>query len=335
MGLFLDKQYTEMLGSRLDRFKQEKEYTYSFRCPLCGDSKKDAKKARGYIYFCPDNNTLKFKCHNCGENFGFKHFLSLVDPYLFKQYCRDLFKGEKSDSGGLTIKKEKQKPLPIYNCELFGLPNIYELDDDHHCKQYVVSRKIPKSYWKDLFYSDDFNKLSSRFLGEENEKIPNDQRLIIPFVYKNKISCIQARSLNKKSNMRYITLRHPSAKSKIYGLDRLDPEKTVYILEGPIDSMFVNNSIACADASLFKFCKDFKDVVCIYDTQPRNKDLLKIIEKTIDCKIPICLFPEGNYKDINDMILNGATISEIQDLIKRYTYKGLMAKLEFSIWKKV
>jgi hypothetical protein len=120
-------------------------------------------------------------------------------------------------------------------------------------------------------------------------------------------------------------------------LHRLRKSERVYVLEGQFDSYFVQNSIASGDSNLGSVAAILSelDVVLVYDNEPRNKDIVKQIEKSIDKNYKICLFPDNvNGKDVNEMIQNGLTSSEIKDIIDANTFSGLSAKLKFTQWKR-
>ena len=77
-------------------------------------------------------------------------------------------------------------------------------------------------------------------------------------------------------------------------------------------------------------------MVLIYDNEPRNKDICKQIDKCIEEHYSVVIWPEYiEEKDINDMILNGFSPDEIQDIISNNTFVNLRAKMEFINWKKV
>ena len=50
MSLSVESKYIRLLSHRLRNFKQKKDYVWNFSCPICGDSKKNLLKARGYVY---------------------------------------------------------------------------------------------------------------------------------------------------------------------------------------------------------------------------------------------------------------------------------------------
>jgi hypothetical protein len=120
---------------------------------------------------------------------------------------------------------------------------------------------------------------------------------------------------------------------KVYGLNRVDWRKPVTIVEGPIDSMFLDNAVAMAGADVARFDND---VVYCYDNEPRSQEIVRRMEKTIDEGKSIVIFPNGiKEKDINDMVLSGMDVFEIQSIISNNTFKGLSAKAKLSEWRKI
>ena len=87
---FIDVKYINLISSRLSKFKKVKPNLYNCRCPICGDSKKNKNKARGYFYQVKNNTN--FKCHNCGINISFNNFLKEIDSTTHKQYVFEKFK---------------------------------------------------------------------------------------------------------------------------------------------------------------------------------------------------------------------------------------------------
>ena len=120
---------------------------------------------------------------------------------------------------------------------------------------------------------------------------------------------------------------------KIYGLDEIEKDKTVYITEGPFDSTFISNSIALcgADGDVSKW--GIGDCVWIYDNEPRNPEIVRRIQSKIESGESVVIYPNSvTEKDINDMVLSGL---DVQSMIESNTYSGLEAKLKFTPWKKI
>jgi hypothetical protein len=276
-------------------------------------------------------------CHNCGASHTFYNFLSLTDPSLVKEYALERFKN--GETGNHNYKKptfDEFKTKPVFK-DSIKLPSVEDLPDSHFCKDYVTNRKIPKEFYSQLYYADDFKSFVESIQNEETNLIEGDKRLVIPFYDKDKsLIAIQGRALGE-SKMRYVTITLQKDVTKFFGLDRVDPNKKVYVVEGPIDSMFIPNAIATADSNLTRVNElGFNDVTLVFDNEPRNKEIVKTIEKAIKDGNSVCLLPENvKEKDINEIILSGCSIHELLALIDNFTFSKLRAELEFSKWKKI
>ena len=337
MSVYIDRKYLMMISNRLLNFKQKTQDLYNFSCPICGDSNKKKGKARGYIY--RKNNDLFYKCFNdesCGTTFY--KFLNNIDPSLAKEYSLERFKEGEDKNHNYTKPKLPKFSKPIFKKkEFFPIPSIKDLDDDHLAKKYVLQRKIPKGHFKDLFYAEDFKKFVMEVKPDyEKTLVENDPRIIIPFKDKDgNIFAFQGRALGD-SKIRYITVKLDEDAKKIFGLERLNKNTKIYVTEGPIDSLFLENAIATADANLG--AAEFLgkgNLVLVFDNEPRNLQIVKQVKKSIDDGFNVCLFPESfKGKDINEAVLNGMTKPEIRRMIDYHTYNGLRAQVEFNKWKK-
>mgnify|MGYP000453962962 CR=1 FL=1 len=166
--------------------------------------------------------------------------------------------------------------------------------------------------------------------------LENDHpRLVIPFFdEKDNMFAFQGRAFGKEEP-KYITIILNSLKEKVYGLNRVDWKKTVYVVEGPIDSLFLDNCVATAQSDLR--IKDRKgNVVLVPDNEPRNEQIVKQIEKFINNNYSVVLWPESiKEKDINDMVIAGYTKEQVQEIITDNTFSGAAAQLRFSEWRKI
>jgi hypothetical protein len=151
------------------------------------------------------------------------------------------------------------------------------------------------------------------------------------------LAAFQGRALGE-SKLRYITVKTHEDNHKFYGLDRLNLDDMIYVVEGPIDSMFLQNAIATADSNLMSITSVFdkSKITLVFDNEPRNKEIVKKIDDAIEQHYNVMIWPEMiDSKDINDMVLDGFSPDEIQDIISRNTFVNLRAKAEFIKWKKV
>jgi hypothetical protein len=278
-------------------------------------------------------------CHNCGAGTSFYNFLDKVDPTLVKEYAMERYIN--GDTGKSTTKapdlEEFKSAAPIFKVKL-NLPVISELSDDHYAKAYVLGRKIPEERHSELYYAEDFKKFVEEMNIEKDGLIENDPRLIIPFYDEDKnLVAFQGRALGQ-SKLRYITVKIDRDNYKVFGMDRIDKDKMIIVVEGPIDSMFLENAVATADSNLPAAGKIYEksNMVLVYDNEPRNKDIVRQMEKAIEDHHNVVIWPEMvDEKDINDMILSGFSPDEIQDIIDKHTFVNLRAKMEFINWKKV
>lgn len=336
MSVFIDRAFLLRISPKLQRFTQKKDDLYNFRCPLCGDSQKNKTKSRGYVY--RKKNDYFYMCHNCGASTSFYNFLDKVDPTLIKEYALERYKnGDNNKSDHKTPEFEEFKTEKPKFKESLGLPTIQSLPEAHFAKVYVQSRRIPETFYSQLYYAENFAAFIQG-LGIEKELHKEDKRLVIPFYDKEKnLVAIQGRALGE-SKLRYITIKLHEDNHKLFGLDRIDEEKMIYVVEGPIDSMFLDNAVATADSNLESITSiyDKSKVTLVFDNEPRNKEIIKKIDEAIEKHYNVVIWPEMiESKDINDMILDGFSPDEIQDIISKYTFVNLRAKAELVNWKKV
>jgi hypothetical protein len=187
-----------------------------------------------------------------------------------------------------------------------------------------------------LYYCEKFKEWTNTQKPTFKSVQYDEPRIIIPLIKNGEIFGYQGRSLNKSSKVKYITIILDEYQPKIFGWDTIDWNKTVYIVEGPFDSMFLNNAIAMVGADMdYMFFIHHYDVkfVFVYDNEKRNKEMIARVEKTIDMKFPVVIWPQDlKYKDINDMILEGL---DVEKIIKENTFMGLEAKAKLIGWKRV
>ena len=339
--MWLETKYVGLLSTKLDRFKRRNN-GFNFRCPLCGDSQTSKTKARGWLY--TDNKGMRFHCFNCEAHSSFPTFLKKIDNDLYYQYKLELFKESKTPEQ-IEYEEfvEKLKPKKfIVESPLRNLKKVSQLDPNNRFKKYVDSRKIPTPYHAKMFLCPNFLAWTNTIIPNkfEEESIKNDEtRLLIPFIDKNqKMHAYQGRSLNPKSKSKYITIIVDETVPKIYGLDTCNFDNTTYVFEGPIDSMFIKNSIATAggdlSSSLNKF--DKRNLVIVYDNEPRSRETKEKLDKAILNGYNVVIWPENlEHKDINDMILAGLSPEFITYILSQNTHRDLAAKLALTRWSKV
>lgn len=336
--MWLEQKYLGLLSNRLERFKRTRNNTFNFRCPVCGDSQKSRFKARGWVFPKNKGSGMLYHCHNCNVTMDLEKLIEKVDPLIYKEFMHEKLSehGLPKPKTELDLFTEKLKPPSfIKDSPLIKLKKISQLNHDHPVKKYVQERLIPNTYHAKLFYASKFKHFVNLCIPNKFENLDRDEpRLIIPFLDENKnMFGFQGRGF-RKDGIRYITIMIDSTKPKIFGLDTCDRSKLHYILEGPIDSMFVTNSIAMAGGSIdWNYVNEYS--VFVFDNEPRSKETCKKIEKIIDKGHKVVIFPEFiRSKDINDMIKYDQ-ISDTNALLYDNISSGLEAKIIFTAWKKI
>ena len=327
---YIDSKYLNILGPQLLQFKKKGDFLWNFRCPYCGDSHKSRTKARGFVY--RKKNDLFYKCHNCGVGKTLGNLIKEVDSKVHKDYIMERYRSgvETSDP-----KPEFKFDVPIFRKKgvLKSLKSISDLSTDHPARKIIEERLIPSEFLSDLYLCESFYKFTNTLVPNKFPSLDGDHpRLLIPFRdEKGEVFAYQGRAFGKEQP-KYLTIKLEE-RDKIFGLDRVDKREHVYIVEGPFDSLFLNNCIAVAGADVPSMDCDF---TIIYDNEHRNRELLKQIEKNIDKGYNICIWPDSmKHKDVNDMIVAGYTKEQIQEIINDNTFSGVAAKLRFSEWKKI
>ena len=349
MSSYIDIKYLNLLSTRLPKFKRKSEYLYNFRCPHCGDSQKSQTKARGFVY--RKKNDMFFKCHNCGVGQTLGNLIKHIDPSMHKEYIFERFKDGKVvakkeepefDFTPSRLLKSKEKPFAEftrYDRALRQLRRFDELVQTHPAKQFVFDRQIPKEHFDKFFLATKFYEFCNEIQPGKFPDLKHDHpRVVIPFYDRSgKFFAFQGRAFGKEQP-KYITIKFDETKQKIFGLDRVDLNKSVMITEGPIDSLFLDNAIALAGADADGgITIQHQQCTMIYDNEPRNEHIVNRMISAVDKNFNVCIWPatvrEG--KDINDLILSGKSATQVQTLIYNNTHSGLTALQNINNWKRI
>ena len=319
----VDSKYIGLVSPRLQKFKKVKTNLFNFRCPICGDSKKNKSKTRGYLYTIKAD--VNFRCHNCGSSMTFSNFLKEIDTVLHKQYVFERFKQGSTGRGSVVEEPKFNFEAPQFKQKI-DLPRA---DSNQRAKEYLEKRKLNPS---DFYYTDKFKAWTNSHKKTFDSVYYDEPRIIIPLFYKKTWIGFQGRSLVPNS-IKYITVIFKDDSPKIYGLDNIRRDAPVFVTEGPFDSTFLRNSIAMcgADGDVGKW--GVSTPVWVYDNEPRSKEITTRISNTIARGDSVVIWPSSvDEKDINDMVLAG---HDVQSIVESNIYKGLEANLKFTNWKRI
>lgn len=338
---YIDLKYSRLVSSYLTGWKEVSRTVQAFRCPYCGDSNKSKSKTRGYFY--EFEGECMYKCHNCGASQGLLKFLKEISPALATDYIFERFK-TKGDGNGSALAEN------MFATDMRGLKQIKvslldetcvrakTLSDDHHALKYLRGRLIPEDQIARLYYCTDVTKIADQLpeYKDREAQIPKKDAIIIPFIDdKDNLMYLQCRFFSEE--FRYLTMQVDENGMKLWGLDRIDWSKDVYVCEGPFDAMFLDNCCAVAGASIMsivKYIRDRakKDVVLIFDKDYRtNYEVHSQMIKAVEAGNKIVIYDnQFEAKDLNAYIEDGHTKSQLRDYVETRTFSGLMAKLELT-----
>lgn len=335
--LYLQQKYLLLASSKLEMFKRKSSLLWNFRCPYCGDSKKSKTKARGYIYKNKEG-TLSFQCHNCGENHKFKNFLKFVSQNLYKEYILETLKENNKSKCSLLDENHQDKNDEHDNKkEWMKYLTPVSSFKTHLARKYLESRKIPSEKINKFWYSSNFKDFVDKIGLDYN--VSSDPRIILVETDKfNNLKIVIARTLSSSGsiNSRYYTLKIDKNYPKLFGLSNLNYTKPIYIVEGAIDSLFLDNCLATLDANLTSYKKynlGIHKPILIWDNEPRNPNTCRLMKNAIEQNERVLIWPEKlEEKDINNMVQNGIDVNSI---IKNRVFNGPRAILEFKKWSKI
>ena len=331
---YLDDKYLGLISPRLEKFKKIRAGVYNFRCPYCGDSQKHKNKARGYIY--QNKADYNFKCHNCGMTRSFTYFLKDRDQPLYDEYIMERYKEGLTGKGTVTPEPKFTFPQPKFRkkdiCD--ELTKISELNTTHRAKKYLINRGINEDTLSKLYYCPNFKEWTNKHKKIFDNTKHDDQRIIIPLRHSDgQLFGYQGRSLDPTSKMRYITVMLDEDAPKLYGLEKINTQKPIYILEGPFDSLFVENSVAMCGSDVDIRSFGWSNYIWVFDNEPRNREIVSRIERCINRGDKVVIWPSHiQEKDVNEMILAKYDICTI---LESSAYSELTAKLKLNLWKKV
>ena len=338
---YVDTKYLNLISPMLPLFKKKGDNLWNFRCPYCGDSQKSRTKTRGFVF--RKKNDLFFKCHNCGVGASLGNLIKHVDLKTYDDYILERYrKGIETRS---SPQPEFKFDAPVFKKDIFkNLQSISRLSTTHPARRLVGKRKIPDLFLSnDLFLCNKFYKFTNTIIPNKFPSLGVDHpRLLIAFRdEKGEIFAYQGRAFGNEKP-KYITIKINEDYDKIYGLDRVDKDKEIYVVEGPIDSMFLDNCIAVGGSDFSKPIMvggsqiENSKLTIIFDNEPRNQDICKQMENILNQGKKIVIWPDWmKSKDINDMIVAGYFKEQIQEIITDNTFSGATAQLRFAEWRKI
>lgn len=287
----------------------------SFRCPICGDSKKNKTKRRGVLYTSPK---ISYYCFNCS--------VSLSGINLLKTLAHESFRDIMSEYNRqrLTTHTSAYTPeIEVIPEKIKGAtPELEPLTDIELA--HIKARRITE-----LPHFDSMHLMNARV---KDEKSVEHDFIFIPWLNHDKIVSFQLNNFQNIPNFpKYIFQKN--ADKCVYGLDHIDHKfKYIICFEGVFDSIFVKNGVAIGQAKLMgsqeaeirhRYPKH--EIVLAFDADKTGlESTAKYIEEDTSLYKYFIWFDSCTHKDINKAIIEGASINkfntpDIADMI----YSGI------------
>ena len=192
MSLSIESKYIRLISSRLRNFKQKKDYLWNFSCPICGDSKKNLSKARGYVF--QKGTNLFFNCHNCGVGTNLGNLIKQVDPSLHKEYVLERYK---SGESGHSNFKSPAFDIPAPRFDKVAKEKHFEhaewvskLPSGHFCIVYCTNRRFLSTMVDTLMFTPNYKKFCDALVPNHGKEITADAS----FDTRNNMSSVQQNS---------------------------------------------------------------------------------------------------------------------------------------------
>lgn len=336
-GVWLDKKYTYLIAGSLRRFKWVSSNVANFRCPFCGDSQSSQIKARGYLFL--KQHTYLFKCHRCGLALPFGAFLKRLSRSLYDEYVMEKLTDTAPAVPPQTVPEILSLPMRLTHYEdVFQLTSATLPTHLHPVRAFAAQRGIPDIGLRRLYATSRARAWLAPLVGAEKaERVhDNEPYLVIPLRMPDRTWYgAQLRPIDHKN---YYTFRWGHDTLRVFGLDAWNPNALTYIVEGPLDSLFLPNALACCGSDFLGALDTMTNAgysvqtrVLVWDNEPRNKEITKKLRRAITNGERVVIWRNHHAKDINDSAKAGF---DVASLVATHTYQGLNAELEYATWVK-
>jgi Toprim-like len=309
--------------------------TYNAECCICGEGASAGRKRR-LFYFVNDRY---FYCFNCSRSWQEVNWLQEVSKKTFTEIVRESKQYDNTSDiiRQLSAVEVPKVDIPYLPDDCVDLTDIKQIEYYNGTTQdKLIKQALNYCSNRRLFTA--VNKPKTFYISFDDKVHKN--RLIIPFYSeKNKIESYQSRSLNGDDYPKYLT---KYGEKCLYGENNINSDiPYIFVFEGPIDAMFVQNAVAIGGASTTERQMQFLnkcigyEVIYVYDNDKNNEEMDAKIQKLIKQNKRIFIWPKefSKYKDINEVCVSLGLNEFPYKYIIDNSYTGIEAQLKESLRK--
>lgn len=270
--------------------------TYNASCPVCREGTSAGKKKRLFYYV----KTKSFYCFNCNRSWPAIGWISQVCNLSTREIFNEINTGgnlrtDITSRINIADIKRKVAILPHDSINLYNEQQLIRYKDNRYIQlalETIKARRLDTA----------INKPKNYYISLTDYSHKN--RLCIPFYDINgDIVYYQTRSLDD-SLPKYLS--KPSNK-ELYGLNNIKGECSyLFIFEGPIDAMFVQNGVGATGLNLTKHQQDILNTyplhkkIWVTDNQHLDDAAKEKTDSLLKAGLSVFIWPSiFNVKDIN------------------------------------
>lgn len=312
---FIQEEYIRQLP--LDGYKKVSSNKVNCRCPICGDSKTNKRKKRGWFLWNKRFDTYVYSCFNCGISTNFQNICKTFSPSLYEQY--KIKEREENFNSYVTASKEESKEAQEeIDDDVIGLSVLphgsTKCSDVPECLEYLMNRKVPQMFIKKWKYHKSFG-------------------LIVPFeLDTDDIYGWQSRKLKEK----IFHTELPEENYKIWNWFSVDKTKPLFLCESIIDATMLYRigyqSIAILGSDIESSAlEEISEPIFVFDHDETGyKKMIKYSK--VYSKAKFLQFDKRiKQKDLNEIIVSGVS----DEKFKKFIDSSIKTAFEIQVQSKL
>lgn len=313
IGEILNKEHVNPIKHRI----HETNYSFQFACPYCGDSERDAKKARAHIFM----DSLGYHCYNCEHHTNVYHFFK--DYGVKMQSTQDMitvldYIKNSATKGGKWSKTfefdvfQELVELGIPKVQFMKLFHLWEITPNTFAYSWLKDRLL-HNHLNTIVWQPKTKNIWVLNMNRNDIVIGAQMRTTYQYA-KSKYYTYDIQKIYEETGLvREIenipNWSHINQVSTLFNILKVDLTTPFNVFEGPFDSMFMKNSIAtCTAGKDVEIFNELPTTRFVYDND--RTGLKKSTEKVKDGK-QVFMWTKflkdfkirEHIKDLNDLIL--------------------------------